>query len=111
MTVASNTFLQAQDHLRAGRLEQARSLLVRASGKSPADPQIATLLSDTLTRLGQHEQALYYAQRAAAAAHGHPGASWPLANALWNCGRGEEAIALAQRTVDEHPTHIAARGT
>lgn len=58
---------RARERLRAGRIGEARAILLRAAASSPNHPDITGLLCFVLAQTGEHERSAYYGERAVAA--------------------------------------------
>src|SRR5438552_16861014 len=63
---------QVQALLGQNKPDAALALLQRMAAKSPADPDISTLMSMALMQVSRPEQALFYAQRSAASVKDDP---------------------------------------
>ena len=92
-----------------GKLEQARTLVLRWMGAEPARAEWPDLMRTILTRLGRPEQALYYAEKAAALAPSHAGALGELGLLQHQLGRHEQALATMRRVVEMDPAFLQAR--
>lgn len=76
----------AQQHLQAGRLEQAKTILTRLAASSPQDLGVNNTLAVVLARLMEHERARYFAEKAVAIDPASPAARVNLGNILYFLG-------------------------
>jgi predicted O-linked N-acetylglucosamine transferase (SPINDLY family) len=94
---------QARELIAQGRLEQARTLLLRLVQADPQDAHAANLLSAVLSREGNHPQALFYAERAAALVPGQSPLLVTLGNLLCLNGRHAEGIRVLEQAIGAAP--------
>src|SRR5688572_21956150 len=76
----------ATDHIHAGRLEQARTLLMRILQRAPDHVDANSMMCFVLIHLREAAPALYYARRADHLAPGDPNLLNNLGNALMLSG-------------------------
>lgn len=100
---------QARQHVEAGRIEQARSVLDRALRQSPGHPDLCNAMSLVLQAGLRFDQALFFAQRAAEARPKDPGYRQNLANIFAQLGRAELAEREYRAALALNPAATGAR--
>jgi Flp pilus assembly protein TadD len=99
----------ANDHIDAGRDEQARAILARALAADPDDTDANSMICYVLRRLGRYEQALFYARRALTRVPADPNLLTNLGNLLMTTGDFDGAREAYSRAVASDPGHAEAR--
>ena len=95
----------AQEHVRSGRLTQARPLLLAALQQKPDDFDALALLTDTLIKLRELPQAEFYARRALSGRE-HLADAWTILT-MWQLAAGKvaEAEHSARKALELDPTN------
>ncbi len=95
----------ANDHIDAGRLEQARAALQRALQSDPDDTDANSMMCWVLRRLGEHDRAMFFAGRALRRFPDDPNLLVNLGNLQLQKGRADDAIATYHRAAAAAPDH------
>lgn len=99
----------AQQHLQAGRFDQARVMLTRLAAASPNDLGVNTAMAVVLVRLMEHERARYFAEKAVAIDPRSPAARVNLGNILYYLGAPAEARAHFEAGLAADASHLGCR--
>lgn len=99
---------QAEQHLNAGRLEQARLLLQRSLQKSPNDADLNSCMCYVLQRMGQNDQAVHFGKRAASARPADLRFIENIAHIFGMAGKHGEAAEILERIVAAEPGNAGA---
>ncbi len=92
----------------AGRLDESRKVLSRASRLDPADAGIWINLSSTLGELGQYKDAISAARKALFRAPDHPVAHFNLGRLLGESEQPGDAVAALEKAVRLSPQYADA---
>ncbi|MCG3124968.1 MAG: hypothetical protein GIKADHBN_03477 [Phycisphaerales bacterium] len=103
MSRLQTTLQQVERQLSAGRLDEARQLLLRALQKEPNSGPLCNAMAVTFVMLKQHEQALFYAQKAAKALPDDGEVASTLGSVLAILGRAAEAVPILERAISLVP--------
>ncbi len=98
---------QARELLRAGKLAQARAVLVRLNARG-ADAALHDAMRELCTAEGNYKQATFYAERALACTPEDAGLQAALGGLLATTGEHERAIAVLEGALAKDPANAGA---
>jgi predicted O-linked N-acetylglucosamine transferase (SPINDLY family) len=95
----------ALDHLDAGRIEQAHSVLKRALEKNPRDPHLARVMCNTMLLKMERHQALHFARLALRHAPDEAEFFYSLGRVMRQFAPYPELFPVFEKAVTLDPTH------
>lgn len=98
---AEPALIQARQHFQAGRIDQARQLVLRFLQRHPGHPEANHSMAVMLLHKRELEPALYHARRAAAASPETTEYLFTAASILMNLDNRAEAASLAHRAMEQ----------
>jgi len=108
MADASESLVRARELAAAGRAGQARTILLRALQKDPANAELSLTLGEILAKAGESTQARYYAENALSRRPDDAAVLAGAANVLAWAGAGDEGIAAFRRALALRPEMLDA---
>ena len=103
MTIAAATLATAQQHIAAGRLEEAKAVLLRLAQRHGTDPAVVCMLSYVLGRRGEYEQARFHLERALRASPNEGALLINYGQLLAETGKPKDAVPVLERAVSAAP--------
>ncbi len=103
MTIAAAKLAPAQQHIAAGRLEEAKAVLLRLAQRHGTEPAVASMLSYVLGRKGEYEQAKFHLERALRASPNEGALLINYGQLLAETGKPKEAVPVLERAVSAAP--------